>query len=181
MQGIAHPQTRRGNVPLRLGAVAVCGLVAISETEADALLTEWGHYLGPCDRPFRNEAWALDVMGEPVSVAVTSSIVSTTVAGYPRKQVVELSRLASLERWATRVTLRLWREVAAPRYLPWTPTAAVAYSKNDRHEGRIYRFDGWDKITDTAGSNGGGTWTKPRTAGDQAAGQKTLWLWKYGQ
>jgi hypothetical protein len=164
---------------MRLGSVAVVGLVPISIGEANALLVEWDHYLGPCDRPFRNEAWSLDVMGEPVSLAVTSSIVSDQVCGYPMKNVVELSRLASRERWATRVTLRLWREVAARRYLPWSPDAAVAYSKNDRHEGRIYRFDGWEKITDKAGSGGGGTWSAKRAAGDPAHGKKTLWIWRY--
>jgi hypothetical protein len=149
--------------------------------EANALLVEWGHYLDECDRPFRNEAWVLDVMGVPVSLAITSSIVSTTVAGFYRNQVVELSRLATKpgERWATRVALRLWRECAARRYLPWTPTAAIAYSKNDRHDGRTYRFDGWTKVTDTAGSSGGGTWSRKRSSGDSESGAKTLWLWRF--
>jgi hypothetical protein len=168
-------------VPLRFASVPLAGLVPIDLDEADALLIEWGHYLEECDRPFRNEAWALDVLGEPVSLAITSSIVSTTVAGYGRKQVVELSRLATKpgERWATRVALRLWREIAAPRYLPWVPDAAVAYSKNDRHDGRTYRFDGWTKVTDKAGSSGGGTWSRKRGEGDAEAGYKTLWLWRY--
>lgn len=168
-------------VPLRIASVPVAGFVPIDLDEADALLLEWEHYLEECDRPFRNEAWALDVRGEPVSIAVTSSIVSTTVCGYRRKEVVELSRLATKpgERWATRVALRLWREVAARRYLPWTPQAAIAYSKNDRHDGRTYRFDGWEKVTDRAGSSGGGTWSTKRDAADAEAGAKTLWLWRY--
>jgi hypothetical protein len=145
-------------VPMRLASVPIAGLVPVDLVEADALLLEWGHYLEECDRPFRNEAFVLDARGEAVGVAITSSIVSTTVCGYRRNKVVELSRLCSRpgENWATRVTLRLWRETAAPFYLPWTPVAAVAYSKNDRHEGRIYRFDGWEKVTHRAGSSGGG-------------------------
>jgi hypothetical protein len=166
-------------VPQRLGSVAVAGLVPISLAEANALLVEYGHYLGPCNRPFRSEGWALDVMGDPVAVAITSSVVSPGVAGYGKTDVVELARLAAREPWATRVTLRLWREVAAPRYLPWTPRAAVAYSQNDRHEGRIYRFDGWTKINDRAGSSGGGAWSRKRSSGDAVHGQKTLWLWEY--
>ena len=45
--------------------------------------------------------------------------------------------------------LRLWREKCGPKWpcvkprSGQPPLAAVAYSKNDRHEGRIYRFDGW--------------------------------------
>lgn len=147
--------------------------------EANALVVEYGHNLGPCERPFRSEGWALDVMGEPIAVAITASIVSSTAAGYRCQEVVELARLASKERWANRVMLRLWREVAAQRYLAWTPIAAVAYSQNDRHEGRLYRFDGWEKVSDQAGSSGGGTWTKKRTAADEVHGKKTLWVWRY--
>lgn len=167
------------DVPLRLASVPVCGLVPVSMAEANALLSEWGHYLGPCHRPFRSEGWVLDVAGRPVSVAVTSSIVSETVCGYGKQDVVELARLCSLERWATRVTLRLWREVAAPRYLPWTPRAAVAYSQNGRHDGTLYRFDGWEKTSETAGSSGGGAWSRKRYAGDAVHGPKTCWLWRY--
>jgi hypothetical protein len=167
-------------VPLRLASVGVASFVPIAMDEANALLVDFGHYLGPCNRPFRSEGWALDILGEPVAVAVTSSTVSETAAGYPRAELVELSRLAARERWATRVMLRLWREVAARRYLSWTPSAAVAYSQNDRHEGRIYRFDGWEKITERAGtSGGGGAWTRPRYATDAAHGSKTLWIWRY--
>lgn len=168
-------------VPLRFASVPLVGLVPVDLDEANALLVEWGHYLEECDRPFRNEAFVLDYLGEPLSLAITSSIVSTTVCDYRRNEVVELSRLATKpgKNWATRVTLRLWREIAAPLYVPWKPRAAVAYSKNDRHEGRIYRFDGWTKVTDKAGSGGGGTWSRKRSEGDAEGGHKTLWLWEY--
>lgn len=175
-------------VPLRLATMApVAGLVPIDLDEANALLEEWDHYLGPCERPFRNDAWALDVGGGPVSIATSSSIVGATSAGYPKSEAVELSRLCSRPgfSWATRVMLRLWREVAAPLWPCPEPRAdlpalaAVAYSKNDRHEGRIYRFDGWTKITDRAGSGGGGQWSRKRATNDAANGPKTLWLWRY--
>lgn len=166
-------------MPLRLASVPVVGLIPIDLAEANALLVEFEHNLGPVERTFRSEAWALDLLGEPIAVAVTCSTVSATAAGYRRRELVELARLASRERWANRVMLRLWREVAAPRYLCWTPRAAVAYSQNDRHEGRLYRFDGWEKISDRAGSSGGGTWSKKRTAADEVHGRKTLWLWRY--
>jgi hypothetical protein len=167
-------------------SVPIAGLIPVDEDEANALLVEWGHYLEDCNRPFRNEAFVLDVRGEPMSVAFTSSIVSPTVTDerdvtYRTQQVVELSRLCSRPgaNWATRVALRLWRETAAPFYLPWKPLAAIAYSKNDRHEGRIYRFDGWTKVRSTAGSSGGGAWSRKRYAGDAAHGPKTLWIWRY--
>jgi hypothetical protein len=160
---------------------AVIGLVPVQLDEANALLEEWGHYLGPVNRPFRSEAWALDLDNEPIAVAVGASAVSDTVAGYDRKEVVELARLACRERWATRVMLRLWREVAAPRYRLGpdhpAPVAAVAYSQNARHEGAIYRFDGWTLVNDKAGSSGGGAWSRKRYASDAVYGRKRLWLW----
>lgn len=135
---------------------------------------------------FRNESFVLDARGVPVAVAVTSSIVSSTITDelgrvYRTQEVVELSRLCAKpgERWATRVALRLWRETAAPFYLPWKPVAAFAYSKNDRHDGRTYRFDGWTRVRSTAGSSGGGGWSRKRYAADAAHGPKTLWVWRY--
>lgn len=180
-------------VPQRLASIPIVGLVPVSMDEANALLVEFGHYLGPCERPFRSEGWALDLLGEPIAVAVTASIVSpgvsvwdrdengelVVVERFERREVVELARLASRERWATRVMLRLWREATAPRYLPWKPGAAVAYSQNSRHDGTLYRFDGWQKITDRAGSSGGGGWSRKRHASDAVHGAKTLWLWRY--
>jgi hypothetical protein len=169
-----------GAYQLPLIATAV-GFNRIDRDHADALLTEWGHYLGPCDRPFGVEAWVLEVDSQPISVAVSASIVSTTAAGYGRFQLVELARLCSHpdHRWATRPTLRLWREVAALRWPHWPVLAAIAYSRNARHDGSMYRFDGWTKLTDAAGSSGGGTWTKPVGAADPAGGAKTLWVWRY--
>jgi hypothetical protein len=78
------------------------------------------------------------------------------------------------------VLLRLWREVLAPGWECWPPRAAVAYSKNDRHDGRIYRFDGWTKVTDRAGNPPGRTAAWARYPADSPArGPKTLWLWPY--
>lgn len=165
---------------------AVVGLVPIQLDEANALLEEWGHYLGPVNRPFRSEAWALDLDDHPIAVAVGASAVSDTVGNdtvgrYQRAEVVELARLAARERWATRVMLRLWREVSAPRFRLGpdhpAPIAAVAYSQNSRHEGAIYRFDGWTLVTDKAGSSGGGAWSRKRYAGDAAHGRKRCWIW----
>lgn len=161
----------------------VAGLQPVDMATANALLVEWGHYLGPCNRPFGQEGWTFDVDGRPVAVAVSASIVSSTITDaegrcYQRGQVVELARLCSGEGWATRVMLRLWREIAAPRWRHWPASVALAYSQNDRHEGRIYRFDGWTKVRTNCGSSGGGAWTRKRYATDAALGQKTLWLYE---
>ena len=83
---------------------------------------------------------------------------SDHVQQYRREEVVELARLCVNpdHRWATRVVLRLWREVAAPRWKCWPIRAAVAYSQTRRHEGDIYRFDGWTLMADGVGSSGEG-------------------------
>lgn len=176
-------------LPLRLPvSVPLVGLVSIDASEANALLDEWGHYLGPTARPFPpTQAFALDMEGEPIAVATSDGIIGDTSAGYARSEAVELSRLCVRpgERWATRVMLRLWREKCAPRWkccaprAGHAPLAAVAYSKNDRHEGRIYRFDGWERVTTRAGSSGGGQWSHKRAKNDAANGAKTLWVWRF--
>lgn len=176
-------------VPLRLPvSVPLVALVSVDVDEANGLLEEWGHYLGPSKRPFPpTQAFVLDVDGDPLAVATSDGIVGATSAGFARCEVVELSRLCVRPgaNWATRVMLRLWRERCA---LLWpcvdprsglSPLAAVSYSKNDRHEGRIYRFDGWERVTTRAGSSGGGQWSRKRSAHDAANGAKTLWLWRY--
>lgn len=163
--------------------VHVAGFAPVPLAQANLLLAEWGHYLGPVQRPFGSQAWLLDVAGEPVSVAVSCSIVSPTVGEYRRDEVVELARLCSAPgtSWATRVTLRLWREVAAPLWPYWAVRAAVAYSQNARHDGRLYRFDGWDRVRGDAGNVTGvtSTWTKVRAADHPARGPKSLWIWRY--
>lgn len=165
----------------RLLKVPMSGLLPIDIADANRMLVRWGHRLGPANRPFRQEAYALELDGRPVSVAVSASIVSATVAGYGRQEVVELARLCSdpAAAWATRVMLRLWREVCAPRWDCWPVRAAISYSHNAMHRGTIYRMDGWERITETAGSSGGGAWSRPRYGGEAVAGSKTLWVWRY--
>jgi hypothetical protein len=153
----------------------------VGRTQANALLLAWRHSLGPCQRPFATQSYVLHLDGQPVSLAVSASTASATAAGLSRRELVELARLCSGpgHAWATRVMLRIWREVCAPRWPYWPVTAAIAYSQNHRHQARIYRFDGWTKVTDRAGSSGGGTWSRRRDPSDPATGRKTLWLWRY--
>lgn len=188
----------------------VAGLATVPLAAANDLLTRWGHYLGPVNRPFGSQCWVFDVDGMPASVAVSASIVSpfirtieriplweladgkpgrhagdlARIVRIPRGDIVELARLCSApgQRWATRPMLRLWREVAAPRWPYWPVTHAIAYSQNSRHDGSIYRFDGWTRVkADAARSGGAGTrsWSQPVRVGDPSFGRKTLWLWRY--
>ena len=146
---VDRPVRQRLDLPISL-------LYPISIEEANDFLVRVDHKLGPDDRPFGQEAYGFKVRNNLVSVAMSGSIVGSTSAGYPMKQVVELTRLASTEKWMNRVMLRLWRELCGPRWAYWPVKAAVSYSHNAMHRGDIYRFDGWEKVTETAGSSGGG-------------------------
>lgn len=163
----------------RLFDVPIVGVFPITVADANTLLVEWGHKLGACNRPFHQEAFALEVQGRPVAVAVSASIVNGPVGGYERNETVELARQAACEPWANRLMIRLWRETCAPLWPCWPVKAAVSYSKNSMHSGDLYRFDGWEKVRTDAGSRGGGGWSRERYAGEAALGPKTLWLWRY--
>jgi hypothetical protein len=147
----------------------------VPDPVADDALAAWGHWLGPCKRPFGRQSFALTLHGEILAAAVSASTVNATCGGYPRTEVVELARLCAHpdHRELTRVALRLWRVVApdawAARY--WPVRALVSYANAARHRGDIYRFDGWRKLADLRPSGGGGTWSRPRHPGDR----KTLW------
>lgn len=153
----------------------------VEPTDADARLVRWGHYLGACDRPFGRQDFALVVRGAVVSVCTSASTVSATCAGYSRYEVVELARLVTdpRARWATRVALRLWRELAPAEWVAeyrehWARVVAcVSYSNATRHTGDVYRFDGWRKVAVMPGSAGGGTHTRRRATRED----KAVWVY----
>lgn len=150
----------------------------IEHETANAALTEWDHYLGENDRPFGRQAFGLFVDRELVSCAVSASTVSATCATFSRYEVVELARLVTRpdSRWATRVALRLWRQLAPSCWSQyWKVNALVSYSSETRHKGDIYRFDGWKKVGVMRGSTGGGTYTSKQEREDKA-----LWVYDLG-
>jgi hypothetical protein len=148
---------------------------AIEQEQADTACAAWGHYLGACDRPFGLQWFGLFVAGDLVSVAVSASTVSGSCGGWPRDQVVELARLVTRpsDRWATRVCLRLWRELAPRCWRYWRVRACVSYQSAIRHSGNVYRFDGWTRVAELEGSGGGGTWSTPKERE-----RKVLWVYE---
>lgn len=158
----------------------MAGVYPVSMDMANDLLDRWGHKLGPINRPFHSEAYALMLDQRPIAVAVSTNTIGNPVAGYQRQQVVELGRLCAEpgNHWANRVMLRLWREVCAPRWQCWPVKACVSYSHNAMHRGDIYRTDGWRMVTDRAGATSGSNHGRPIHAGI-AAGKKRLWVWEY--
>jgi hypothetical protein len=155
----------------------------ITLDDANDMLVPWEHKLGAVNRPFRSEPFALFIDGDPICVAVSPSTVSSTAGGYQRNELVELARLCAApgNSWVNRVMLRIWREVLGPRWDCWPVKAALSYSKNAMHSGNLYRFDGWVKIANDAGSSGGGQWSTLRTDDDVVRGSKSLWIWRYSE
>jgi hypothetical protein len=176
--------TTRATVLLQpaLFSAPLLAVEPITIDSANDLLVQWNHRLGPVTRPFRQEGYALLVGGNPVSVATSGSIIHGPVAGLDLHEVVELTRLASApgSAWATRVMLRCWREVCAPTWPCWPVLAAVSYCQDSHHKGGdIYRFDGWTRAATSAGSTGGGQWSRPRPVDDPRLGVKSVWVWRY--
>ena len=166
--------TREALTTMSLFPLASFDLIA--NDEADALLVLWGHWLGACHRPFGRQSFGLALERQIISVAVSASTINATCGGLPRQEIVELARCASHPhyRWATRVCLRLWRELApacwARKY--WPVTACVSYSNALRHTGNLYRFDGWTKVADVAGGTAGGNWSRGKKYDP-----KSVWVW----
>lgn len=158
----------------------MAALVPLALRDANTLLAQWEHRLGPVNRPFRSEAFALTLDQSPIAVAVSASIVGGPVAGYRLTEVVELARLCAEpdNRWANRVLLRLWRETCAPRWKCWPVRAAVSYSHNAMHQGHIYRADGWRLVKEDAGATSGTNHGR-MVADSRTAGKKRLWVWEY--
>ena len=158
----------------------MAALVPLALRDANTLLAQWEHRLGPVNRPFRSEAFALTLDQSPIAVAVSASIVGGPVAGYRLTEVVELARLCAEpdNRWANRVLLRLWRETCAPRWKCWPVRAAVSYSHNAMHQGHIYRADGWRLVKEDAGATAGTNHGR-MVAASRTAGKKRLWVWEY--
>ena len=163
-----------------LGPIMSVDLVKLAE--ANALLTLWDHPLDACNRPFGSMSHVLSIEGQPVAVTVAASTVSSTVAGYQRRQVVELARIARSPEhpWAMRPMLRLWRADLAQRWAYWPVSAAVSYSLPGT-KGDIYRFDGWRFVKHVKRSSPGkgSTWAKPSASDVIGDGIKGLWIYDY--
>lgn len=160
---------------------------AIDKADANRLLVAWEHPLGACERPFGQDFHVMIAKGRAAAVTVTTSTVSSTLRDeqgvtWPRKQMVELARIARSpeDRWAMRPMLRLWREVLAHEWTHWPFGLAASYALPGT-SGNIYRFDGWTKVREVKRSSPGkgSTWAKPSATDVIGDGRKTLWIYRY--
>lgn len=169
----------------------VLSIAPCTDRRANALLVDWDHPLGACNRPFGQQAWTLDVEGDVVAVAVSASTVSKTLTDEQGRvwkgrgaegELVELARIARHPEhpFVLRPMLRLWREYLARTWPYWPVGAAVSYAMPGT-PGDIYRFDGWKRVRDCKPSPGGGTWTMAEPKVSKIAnGIKSLWIYRYG-
>lgn len=155
--------------------VPIARIEAIELCQANSLLTEWGHKMGPIRRPkFSFETHhALFEDNVPVAVICAGETVRQVVGqtGIRREDCVELTRLCAAREHLCRPFLRLWREICFPRIArAHNRTLAVSYQDESLHSGNVYRFDGWLDI----GKGGGGG--SDRRGG--AKGRKLrIWAW----
>ena len=154
----------------------------ISKKQANELLAAFGHPLGEFDRPFGFQAWGLAIDGQAVAVAVSGSTVGKRAAGFVRKEVVDLARIARhpAHPGIMRVMLRLWRDYLARRWAEeyWPVRAAVSYALPGK-AGNLYRFDGWRKAGTCKPWGGGATWSNPSKANQIGDGMKTVFVYEY--
>lgn len=120
---------------------------AIDQDDLNRCLVEWGHRMGPLNRPTPSVAHGLRHDGRLVAVTATDHLAAANVAGFSRQQAVELSRVCAERPDLCRVALRLWREFVFPamarvRGCTW----AISYQDAALHSGNLYRFDGWVRL-----------------------------------
>lgn len=150
---------------------------SIDLESANGCLREWGHKMGPCNRPGVSKEWSHGLFhgGDLVAVTVAATLIQPAVGGdheYPmtRDNTIELARLCAVRPGLCRVALRLWREFFLPdlgrRY-------AISYQDADLYTGQTYRFDGWKRIS------------RSRSGTDQRSGRKGrdkwVWMWEVSQ
>ena len=157
-------------------------LSEITKADANALLRHWQHPLGEWRRPFGAQYFGLAVDGEAAAVAVSGSTVGARSAGYPRREVVELGRIARSPQHPgiMRVMLRLWRDYLAQRWERdyWPVAAAVSYALPGK-AGNLYRLDGWRSLGFVKPWKYSGGYSNPSVANNIGDGLKRLYVYPY--
>lgn len=151
----------------------VASLQSCSVGDANALLIEWRHKMGPLERPKYGDLAHMLLHGsEAVAVATTSTLIREGVGGglryeLTRANTIELSRLCAARSRLCRVMLRMWCEFVFPTL---QYAFAISYQDADLHNGLTYRFDGWVRLRF---SRAGGR--------DQRSGRegRDKWIWAW--
>ena len=146
---------------------------SITLAELNACLVEWGHRMGPWNRPdFGNARFhGLRHHGRLVGVVASDQLITEEVAGLSRAQAMELGRVCAERRDLNRAVLRLWREFVFPSICRATGQSwVVSYQDAVVHSGNLYRFDGWTELG------------RSRSGSDARSGRrgrsKVIWGWE---
>jgi hypothetical protein len=142
----------------------------IETDEANELLVKWEHKMGPINRPFPSQAFALYHLNRPVAVAIHGCLITSSVAGSSginRDNAIELARLCADRRGLCRIVLRMWREFV---FVTLRRRYAVSYQDADLHNGNTYRFDGWKRIAYSRSGSDARSGRKGRN--------KWVWVWE---
>lgn len=142
----------------------------VTREELNSCLRAWKHRMGPLNRPTKGWAHGLRCNGDFAAVVAADVLIQPRVAGFSRRQAIELSRLCAARPDLCRVALRLWRSFVFPvlcaqRGCRW----AVSYQDAIQHSGNLYRFDGWVRV----GRSRSGA--DPRTG--RRGRNKVIWGW----
>lgn len=148
----------------------------IDRRTLNGALVEWGHKMGPWDRPSFREGWfhGLFQNGDLMAVVACGDLirehVMTTAGPLDRAAAFELGRLCAARPHLCRAMLRLWREFVFPAICTvhgysWV----ISYQDALLHRGDTYRFDGWVEL----GRSNSGT---DRRSGRRGR-RKVIWGW----
>lgn len=142
----------------------------ITRDELNGALLAWDHRMGPLNRPTKGWAHGLRRGPDLLAVVAADTLIRPRVAGFTRRQAIELSRLCASRPDLCRVALRLWRSFVFPylcseRGCRW----AVSYQDAIQHSGNLYRFDGWVRV----GRSRSGVDPRTRRKGRN----KVIWGW----
>lgn len=156
----------------------ICAFRLCSLEEANELLVQWEHRMGPLKRGNQSaKCHILESDSQPLSVVTASHLIRSRVGGVSlsltRDNTIELSRLCSATHGLNRVCLRLWRELVFPKL---NFRYAISYQDSKMHKGNLYRFDGWKRV--------GFSHSGKDTRSGRPGRDKFVWLWetpqKYG-
>ena len=157
-------------------------LSEITKADANALLRHWQHPLGEWRRPFGAQYFGLAVDGEAAAVAVSGSTVGARSAGYPRREVVELGRIARSPQHPDHArdvapVARLPRAaLGAPTTGRWRPPSPT------RFPARPGTSTAWTAGVPSGSSSRGsysGGYSNPSVANNIGDGLKRLYVYPY--
>lgn len=154
----------------------------------------------PYTRPFGRLAFVMEDRGRRAACVVLASTINDSVCearGWHRYNTVDLARIARSpdrrDQECLRAVLRITREYLVPLWLgtysKWDARSAELCGGRPQIEalastslpgtpGRMYRFDGFERIRTSTGPKGGGH-QKPSAANAIADGARGLWVYRY--